>query len=764
MRLSDRLSLLFLLATYPLMVLGVLKAMGTFRNDVADWLVRDSSVRTANESFLQQFGVGETLIVSWQGCTLSDTRLAVITEHLQSLQRDETQASGEQLFASVVTGSTLVDALVAEAKVSRAVAIERLRGVAVAQSGEQTGIILRLTDAAQRQRGEVVRQLIATCKSAGLNRDELRISGVAHDLHSLDQEGLWSPLRAVPFIVLCSFLLAWLFLKRFDLALFTSSLACYVGILSMSLVYISGAVLSAVVWTLPTLTMLLTMSAIFHFLGYYRFALRTSGQGDAVGAAFNNAWRPTLLCAITTAVGLFSLTFSRTPPVQEFGFFGGVTVLLAAVLVLWCLPAWLRFRPVPPHAFDSAMLKDSTWMGLARRTSRGRHVLIGLFLSIMVLTASQIPSLKTSIRVRNLFPESGIVIQDAQWLEENFVDLSTVELLLELDAEPAENDLARLKLIHRLSRSLHEMEEVSGVASAVTFVPVLRPERQGVGGVIARRTNAIKLRELRENLPDAGYLRPATGSSDTSGQTPAGQNTVGQNTVGQNTGNTGSEVWRISLMVSNLDDRDHAGFLNELNRRVDEIVGEEEVVGPNAWSLTGSPEIFHAVERQFLSDLKATYATALVVILLIMLLVVRSLPVCVLLSLPNVFPALLVLGVISALGLPLDVASLMTASVALGIGVDDTLHYALWWRKRMRDGFEGEQAVANAMSHCGTAMLQTSVITGLSISLYAFCGFLPTVRFGLLLSAMLFAALVADLFFLPALLSLQAARRVIHVR
>ena len=51
-------------------------------------------------------------------------------------------------------------------------------------------------------------------------------------------------------------------------------------------------------------------------------------------------------------------------------------------------------------------------------------------------------------------------------------------------------------------------------------------------------------------------------------------------------------------------------------------------------------------------------------------------------------------------------------------------------------------------------MVQTSMILGLSILLYAFCGFLPTVRFGILLSAMMFAALIGDLLLLPALMAI----------
>ena len=127
--------------------------------------------------------------------------------------------------------------------------------------------------------------------------------------------------------------------------------------------------------------------------------------------------------------------------------------------------------------------------------------------------------------------------------------------------------------------------------------------------------------------------------------------------------------------------------------------------------------------------------------------------------LPNLFPALVVLGSAGFLGYSLDVASLTTASVALGIAVDDTMHFLLWYKKNRKQSSENSEdapvdnAVYSALRYCGTAMVQTSMILGLSIVLYAFCGFLPTVRFGILLSAMMFAALIGDLLLLPALMA-----------
>ena len=96
---------------------------------------------------------------------------------------------------------------------------------------------------------------------------------------------------------------------------------------------------------------------------------------------------------------------------------------------------------------------------------------------------------------------------------------------------------------------------------------------------------------------------------------------------------------------------------------------------------------------------------------------------------------------------------MMTASVALGVAVDDTLHYLTWFRRGLDEGLDRKGAVMLAYERCGTAMTQTTLIGGLGLSVFAFSTFTPTQRFGVLMLALLAAALFGDLVFLPALLS-----------
>lgn len=121
--------------------------------------------------------------------------------------------------------------------------------------------------------------------------------------------------------------------------------------------------------------------------------------------------------------------------------------------------------------------------------------------------------------------------------------------------------------------------------------------------------------------------------------------------------------------------------------------------------------------------------------------------------LPNLFPILLIFGWMGHFSIEVDIGSMMTASVALGVAVDDTIHFLTWFRAGMREGMDRLTAIRAAYAKVATAMTQTTLIAGLGLSAFAFSTFTPTQRFGIMMLTLLFAALIGDLILLPALLA-----------
>jgi multidrug efflux pump subunit AcrB len=119
---------------------------------------------------------------------------------------------------------------------------------------------------------------------------------------------------------------------------------------------------------------------------------------------------------------------------------------------------------------------------------------------------------------------------------------------------------------------------------------------------------------------------------------------------------------------------------------------------------------------------------------------------------PNIFPVLLVFGLMGHLRIAVDIGTMMTASVAMGVAVDDTIHFLSWFRQYLEEGKNRVEAVIATYRKVGPAMTQTTIVGGLGLFVFALSTFTPTQRFGTLMLVMLAAALIGDLILLPALL------------
>jgi hypothetical protein len=120
---------------------------------------------------------------------------------------------------------------------------------------------------------------------------------------------------------------------------------------------------------------------------------------------------------------------------------------------------------------------------------------------------------------------------------------------------------------------------------------------------------------------------------------------------------------------------------------------------------------------------------------------------------PNMFPVMVVFGLLCHMGVEIDIGTMMTASVAMGIAVDDTIHFLSWFRTNLDRGMDRIDAVIETYRRVGPAMTQTTIVGGLGLFVFSLSTFTPTQRFGTLMLVLLLAALVGDLIMLPALLA-----------
>ncbi len=214
-------------------------------------------------------------------------------------------------------------------------------------------------------------------------------------------------------------------------------------------------------------------------------------------------------------------------------------------------------------------------------------------------------------------------------------------------------------------------------------------------------------------------------------------------------------------------------------------IPESEGLGPIQVVYTGVVPVVYKAQRTLLTSLTESIALAFVLIAGVMALLLNpgsaplgwlspgnlrdGLMAGLVAMIPNIFPVMVVFGVLCHMGIEIDIGTMMTASVAMGIAVDDTIHFLSWFRTNLDRGMDRIDAVIETYRRVGPAMTQTTIVGGLGLFVFSLSTFTPTQRFGTLMLLLLAAALVGDLIMLPALLAGPTgrwfkSRRVVQAR
>jgi len=247
----------------------------------------------------------------------------------------------------------------------------------------------------------------------------------------------------------------------------------------------------------------------------------------------------------------------------------------------------------------------------------------------------------------------------------------------------------------------------------------------------------------------------------------------------------GIDLWRISLRVwalgggkgddtaiDNNDNIDYSVLIEQIQNDVAAILTSENIkaiadpMGDNINSAaatgheikvgvayTGMVPLVYQTQHELIKGLFSSLLLAFVTIAAVFCMVLRNVRAGFLAMVPNVFPVMIVFGFMGNFGILVDVGTMMTASVAMAVAVDNTMHYLTWFGKGVNSGLKPRDAALKAYERCATAMTQTTLICGFGLSAFAFSTFTPTQMFGKMMLSILLVSLVGDLIFLPAILT-----------
>jgi len=453
------------------------------------------------------------------------------------------------------------------------------------------------------------------------------------------------------------------------------------------------------------------------------------------------------------------------------------------------------------------------WRKFGEFIIRNHNVVAISYLAFMVFSVFGLFQIKTSVKMMGFFSRDAEIIHHYTWLEKQLGPLVPMEVVLKFDNEHCDlNSFERMQYVDRICRELrHKLpEQVGGVMSAATFAPdlnldtnkrsarILSTAYATAGQIDARRSTSrdyilvekksldprtAKTPEEKEafqkwldqmgitsaqatQLVAAGLStidRLLYDSNDVNIPGLSGQEVKQLRDNAQNWQNKyGTDLWRISMRVWSLKKEiDYSLFIHEVKDVVEHLVGENaaannrKVHSADAITAvyTGMVPVVYKAQHALLDGLAESFFWSFVSIMFVLMFVLRGLIAGFVAMLPSLFPVVIIFGILGWCGIHVDVGMMMSASVALAIAVDDTIHYMTWFRAAIKQGMNAEDAAIDAYEKCATAMTETTIIAACGLFAFIFSSFVPTQMFGTMIIVIMWVSLSGDLVFLVSVLT-----------
>jgi predicted RND superfamily exporter protein len=468
----------------------------------------------------------------------------------------------------------------------------------------------------------------------------------------------------------------------------------------------------------------LTMPAASHLAIHFRDDRRREPDPRLAAASTLRAVAaPILWCAVTGAIGYGALIISDVVPIEQFGAILGTCTLIAALLVMVISPvAMLPPFPleVPVRYGSRSRVGEGMNRLIAWVHDHPWRILVGVFAVVLPLTTGMI-RVRNETNYINLFRPETRVVRDYTAIESRLGGIGLVELIVPVGPAIDEPLLARMRRIERALEALGQNggPAVSGVLSLAT---VLDPD-----GRLAELPPAANARTLAAKLdliaasPQAdllkGFYNPST--------------------------------HQARLLIRLIEQQPAPDKQAIFNRAVEEARG---IFGKESY-LTGLSSLMTRTTEAILVTQWSTFLWSLAGILTMLTIALRGPVLALLALLPTLLAVGLVLGLMGWLGIKLDMATALVASVALGLSVDDTFHCLLQFR-RERQTRTFRESLFDSYSVTGPGVILSSLAVAVGFAALRLSEFIPFVYFGTMVCIATAGSTLGNLILLPACLTL----------
>ena len=484
---------------------------------------------------------------------------------------------------------------------------------------------------------------------------------------------------------------------------------------------------------LPSFLMAVCVGASVHVLAafYQRYHLDPDKE-RAIVHALGHSGLAVVMTSVTTACGLLSFSNAEVAPVADIGIFAGIGVMLSLVYTVVLLPALLALVPikVKGNVKDGSVpsgLTDRLLAGIARTaTGHARAILVAtaVIVVISLIGASRIRFSHDPLR---WFPDDNTIRTSTEKIDRELRGTLSLEVVIDTGRE---NGLYEPELLDR-------MEAAAGFAETLTYEDLFVGKAWSLTTILKEIHQA-----LNENRSDFYAI-------------PADRDLVAQEfLLFENSGSDDLEDFvdsqfskaRFTVKVPFKDAVKYGKFLKVAEQYFSRQFSDATV------TLTGMMVLLARTLSNAIVSLAKSYISALIVITVLMVFLIGRIRIGLLSMIPNLTPILVTLGIMGAFSIPMDLFTMMVGSIAIGLAVDDTIHFMHNFRRYYEQSGDPTAAVFETLHTTGRAMLVTSIVLSIGFFIFTFATMNNLFNFGLLTALTIVMALAADYFIAPALM------------
>ncbi len=500
---------------------------------------------------------------------------------------------------------------------------------------------------------------------------------------------------------------------------------------SMSL---AGAPITAMTQILPSLLLAVGVGASVHLLAmFYKKYDEVKDKKVAIAYALGHSGLAIFMTSLTTAASLASFSFSDIAPVANLGIFSALGVSYQLMLTLIFLPALISLLPIKArqHSIDEKpMLLDRLVHGIGVFSITYPRSIVSVAAMIIIVSFSLAASMQFSHNPLHWFAADNEVRINTEIIDKELKGSITIEVVLDTQKENGVYEPAFLNTIEQVTQKIYTYKgENYFIGKIVSINDVIKEINKALN---ENRQSEYRIPQDKDLIAQEFLLFENSGSDDL------------EEIVDSRFSKT-----RLSIKAPWVDSVEYVELMNELD-----LLLNDAFQGMATVSITGTlPILADTITKSIKSSIES-YIIAFGVIAILMIILLGSIKFGLLSMFPNLTPIMIGVALMVVLDMPLDMFTILIGAIAIGMVVDDTVHFMHNFNRYYAQTKNVDEAVLLTINSTGRAIFITSIVLSSGFLVFMFASMTNLYNFGLITGTVVLTAMLADLVLIGAMMKL----------